>query len=291
VLPLGSEHQVTATVRNTGTLVDEFVLGVEPRVGWIRVEPSRLSLFPGGEEQVTVVLAPPTVPAPPAGPLRYRVVARSALHPRVGAAADTSVTVGAVDALAAYLEPVAVEARTRGAARVVLRNDGNRPMPITVFRADAEPGVRTDLVPARLELWPGRPAEVAVRLRPARRRWRGEPERHSYRLRVQPHLGRPIDLDATLVQRPLFARWVLPLVLALIIIPLLVIGGLVLSNVLTDRPPRGPTSTNQPNSPAPSGRPPGNRTTVPPSEPPSQQTTPPETTDVPTDQPTGGGTP
>jgi hypothetical protein len=198
-----------------------------------------------------VVLAPPAVPAPPAGPLRYRVVVRSALHPQVGASADPAVTVGAVDALAAYLEPVAVEAKTRAAARVVLRNDGNRPMPITVFRADAEPGLRADLVPGRLELWPGHPAEVTVRLRPIRRRWRGEPERHGYRLRVQPHLGRPIDLDATVVQRPLFARWLLPLLVALILGPLLAVGGLKVAHMLSDQPPRGPAVTNQPGGTAP----------------------------------------
>lgn len=258
VLPLGAEHRVTATVQNTGTLVDEFVFDVEPRVGWIRVEPSRLSVFPGREEQVTVVLAPPAVPAPRAGALAYRLVARSALHPRVGAAADASVTVGAVDALAAYLEPVAVEATTRAAARVVLRNDGNRPMPVTVFRADAEPGVRIALLPGRLDLWPGEPAEVAVRLRPARLRWRGKPERHGYRLRVQPHLGRPIDLDATVVQRPLFARWVLPLVLALILAPLLALGGIALARALSELPARGPAGTQQPagtDQPADSGPP------------------------------------
>lgn len=254
VLALGAEHQATATVRNTGSLVDEYVLSVEPRVDWIRVEPSRVSLFPGRDQQVTVVIAPPTVPAPPAGALRYRLVAKSALHPRVAAAADGSVTVGAVDALAAYLEPVAVEAKTRAAARVVLRNNGNRPMPMTVFRADAEPGVRADLAPARLDLFPGQPVAVGVRLRPSRLRWRGEPQRHSYRLRVQPHAGQPIDLDATMVQRPLLARWVLPVVAVLILVPLLALGGMALRRVIADLPSRGGgAGTNQPASSAPNG--------------------------------------
>lgn len=275
VLPPGGEARLAATVRNTGGLVDEVLIVVEPRVGWIRVEPDRLSLYPGQEQEVAVVLAPPAVPAPPAGPLRFRVQARSALHRLVVAEADGLVAVGAIDALAAYLEPAAVVAKTRAGARVVLRNDGNRPMPVSVFRADPEPGVRTGLAPERIDLLPGYPAEVAVRLRPARRRWRGEPLQHGYRLRVQPQLGVPIDLDGTLVQRPLLARWVLPALLVLVLAPLLAFGGIAAARAVQNARSGGPsgggdgtTQTTQTSQPSGGDQPSGG--TSPPENPPPE---------------------
>jgi hypothetical protein len=250
VLPLGGEQRVELTVRNTGSLVDEFVLGVEPAVGWIRVEPARLSLYPGREQQATVVLAPPAVPAPPAGTL-----ARSALHPHIGATAPGSVTVGAVDGISAYIEPTTVLAKTRGFAQVVLRNDGNRPMPVALFRTDAGPGVRTDVLPDRLQLPAGAQAAATVRLRPARLRWRGDTQPHPYRLRVQPQLGRPLDLDAALVQRPLFARWVLPLLLVLLLTPALVFGGMAVADLVNARLGGGGTEQQDQQPPAGGGDP------------------------------------
>ena len=251
VLPLGGQQRVGLTVGNTGSLVDEFVLGVEPAVGWIRVEPARVSLYPGREQPATVVLAPPSLPAPPAGTMAYRVVARSLLHPHVAAVAPGSVTVGAVDGVSAHIEPVTVVAKTRGLARVVLRNDGNRAMPVAVFRTDAGPGVRIDVWPDRLHLPAGRQAAATVRLRPARLRWRGDAQPHPYRLRVQPQLGRPVDLDATLVQRPLFARWVLPLLLVFVLAPVLVFGGLAVADLVGGLRTGGGTEQQGGGGPAP----------------------------------------
>ena len=255
-----------------------------------------MSIYPGREQQATVVLAPPTVPAPPAGTLPYQVVARSAVHPQVGAVAPGSVTVGAVDGVSAYIEPVTVLARTRGTAQVVLRNDGNRPMPVALFRTDAGPGVRTDVLPDRLQLPPGGQTVARVQLRPARLRWRGEPEPHPYRLRVQPQLGRPVDLDAALVQRPLFARWMLPLLLILLLAPALVFGGMAVADMVgnlrgggggTQQPPAGggePSETGPGGQPSATDNPPQPTENPPqPTENPTEQTTP-----APTE--TGGGT-
>ena len=48
------------TVRNTGSVVDEFAFSVlGPAGAWAEVEPPSLSLFPGAEGTATVRFRPP----------------------------------------------------------------------------------------------------------------------------------------------------------------------------------------------------------------------------------------
>lgn len=261
----GSEHRVQVTVTNTGTLVDEFVLVVEAPVRWVGVEPVRVSVYPGREATATVVLAPPAAPAPPAGPLGYRLVVRSALHPQVAAAAGGGAVVAAVDAVAAELAPVTATGRRGATARVLVRNDGNRPALVALDRADHEPGVSAQVAPVALELGPGRAAEGTVRLA-SRRRWFGQPVRHPYRVRVTPRAGEPRVLDGAFVQRPLLPGWVPRAALGLV--PLLVLGGVLLArnDPAPQTPVAGatPTPTPGPTSTAPSPTPSPTPTTTPP---------------------------
>lgn len=266
----GSEHRVQVSVANTGTLVDEFTLVVDAPVRWIKVEPARVSVYPGREEAATVVLAPPAAPAAPAGPLGYRLVVRSALHPHVAAAAGGSVVIAAVDAVAAELAPLTATGRRGATARVLVRNDGNRPALVALDRADHEPGVSAQVSPAALELGPGRAGEGAVRL-VSRRRWFGQPVRHPYRVRVAPRAGEPRVLDGAFVQRALLPGWVPKAALGLV--PLLVLGGVLLARNdpapetpalgATPTPTIGPASPSTSSTPSPTPTTPGGTSSQP----------------------------
>lgn len=222
----GQEYRVEARVRNVGTLVDEFVPTVTAPVPWIRVEPPRLSIYPGGQEQVALVLAPPAGAATAAGTVPYRLDVRSGTRPQLAASLTGSVTVRPVDALSAEIAPSTAFGRRRAGARVLVRNDGNRPVPVTLGQPIQGVGIRAQPVPEAVEVPAGAAAEVAVRLRADRRRWFGQPVTHPYRLRVTPTTGgRPLDLDAAMLQRPLLP-WV-PRAAALIL-PLLALGATLL---------------------------------------------------------------
>jgi len=176
----GGELRLEATVRNVGTLVESLAPRVHAPVGWISVEPPTLSVFPGGQESVAVLVTPPPVPAAPAGVVPFHLVVQSTLHPRVAAAVDGTAFVGAVDQLSAELQPATATGKGRAAARLVLHNGGNRPVQVAVTADEREQAVRTAVRPALLELGPGRDAEAAVALRPRRRLWFGQPARHPY---------------------------------------------------------------------------------------------------------------
>ena len=75
----GTEAAVELRVRNTGPMMDEFSFApVGMAQGWISVEPSIVSLFPGAEEQVQVHFRPPRLHTTLAGasPFAVKVVPR-----------------------------------------------------------------------------------------------------------------------------------------------------------------------------------------------------------------------
>ncbi|MEE6295958.1 COG1470 family protein [Georgenia wangjunii] len=56
----GATATVTATVRNHGSLVDEFVVRVEgPASAWATVDPARTAVYPAGETSFTIDFTPP----------------------------------------------------------------------------------------------------------------------------------------------------------------------------------------------------------------------------------------
>ena len=226
-LQVGGERRIEVRVVNTGTLVDEFILSVAAPVRWIRVEPTSVSVYPAADEPVAVVVSPPERPAAVAGPVPYRLLVRSSIHPHVNATVDGHAVVAPVDAVTAEIAPVIVTSRGAAESRVLVSNDGNRPVLVELDRADRETGVHARVAPATLELGPGRSAEAAVRLRPRRRRWFGQPARHPYRVRVAPRPGEPLLLDAAFVQQSLLPRWV-PRV-ALLVIPALAVAAVLVA--------------------------------------------------------------
>jgi PASTA domain len=219
----GGEQRLAVGVRNTGSVVDDFALSVAAPVDWIRVEPPSVSVYPAGEETATVVLAPPAGAA--AGTVTFRLSARSSLQDRAASTVDGAVTVAPVDALSADVGPLTAIGRGRAGARVLIRNDGNRPLTVTVAQSDAGSGIRAEVSPSTVEVVPGRPVQLAVRLRPDRSRWFGQPAHLPYRLRVTARPGaQPVDLNAAMQQRPLLP-WVPKA--ASLLVPLLALAAVL----------------------------------------------------------------
>src|SRR5215471_13417174 len=75
----GTESVAELRVRNTGAVLDEFSFApVGMAQGWISVEPSSVSLFPGDEEGVQIHFRPPRLSTTLAGasPFAVKVVPR-----------------------------------------------------------------------------------------------------------------------------------------------------------------------------------------------------------------------
>ena len=102
----GQTISIDIRVRNTGTVVDEFVLDVlGDAAGWAVVEPDSISLFPGAEGTAKAVCSPPRVASTPAGIVPFGLRARSREDPAGSAVEEGSVEVGAFQSPFAELVP------------------------------------------------------------------------------------------------------------------------------------------------------------------------------------------
>ena len=79
----GSEATLEFRLRNTGSVVDEFTLGIlGDAAGWTAVIPPTISLFPGAEETGRIVFRPPRSSTVPAGAMPVRAPRRLARRRR-----------------------------------------------------------------------------------------------------------------------------------------------------------------------------------------------------------------
>lgn len=149
----GSTATTLVTVRNTGSLVEQFQLAVNgPVAAFARVEPPVLSVFPDDEATAVVHFSPPRAAEPPAGRAPFQVTVRSAVHSGVGQRAAGTVTIGRFDQLQATIEPEVTRGRKPGRHRVSLVNNGNAPTFAQVALTDRDGELTYDRTEATASL-------------------------------------------------------------------------------------------------------------------------------------------
>ena len=203
----GGDVTIGVQIRNSGNLVDEFVLTVEGvPAPWARVEPARIQLMPGTEAAARVTFRPPRQPQGPVGPVAFQVRARSREETTAGVEPGI-LTVGEFRDVAAALAPQTN--RSSGLARygLAIENRGNVPTDAHVRASD--PDLLLDIVvaPVRVQIPPGDSAEVRIQIRPRRTTVFGKPDLRSFRVEVEPDIGPPLIVAGSFVQLPRIPAW------------------------------------------------------------------------------------
>lgn len=234
----GGTATTTLTVRNDLDIVEAYTLEVVGDcAAWTTVEPARVSLYPGTSETVTVRLAPPRSPEARAGdfPLGVRVLPVE--HPELAAVPEATVTVLPFQELRAALAPRRRRGWLRGRYRTSVRNLGNAPATVVLTPWQAGEDLRFRVTPEKLRLEPGAAGEVRVQARARKLIWFGKPSAWPFEVKAAPEApkdggtpgtsgtsGTPgssaeaptQSLDGEFVQLPVFPRWLLALLAALI---------------------------------------------------------------------------
>lgn len=218
----GQSVAVEVRVKNTGTVVDEFTVDVlGDAAAWAAVDPSTVSLFPGADETVKAVFSPPRSAATPAGQIPYGLRVRSKEDPAGSAVEEGSVEVGAFMDPHAELVPRTSRGSTSASHDLAVDNRGNTRLSADIEAADADRQLRFDVKPPAVVVDPGMAGFARVKVRPAKRFWRGQPKTRQFQLYVKPAGGLPISLDGTLVQESILPPWFLRALLALIVAAIL----------------------------------------------------------------------
>ncbi|MYT38856.1 hypothetical protein GTY66_22860 [Streptomyces sp. SID8356] len=201
-------------ILNSGRTVEEYHFEVVGAcAAWSAVEPAVLSLYPGDSGTVSLMLRPPRDATVPAGETTFGI----RVMPR-GEAADTVVPEGRVTVLpftetTAELVPRSSNGSRSGRHQLAVDNRGN--VPVTV-RLGARPGTeqaRVDFDVPELRIEPGEARFGKLRIRPARRMWRGTPVTHPFQVSAAPQAAEgeeappPVLVDGSYQQDPILPRW------------------------------------------------------------------------------------
>ncbi|MEV7282527.1 hydrolytic protein [Streptomyces sp. NPDC093111] len=222
----GGTATTSLTVRNDGDIVEAYHLEVVGDcAAWTTVEPERVSLYPGTTETVTIRLEPPRSPRVRAGdvPLAVRVLPTE--HPEAVRVPETVVHVEEFRELRTALAPGRRRGWLRGRYRLAVRNEGNAPVRVAFTAGQQGEELKFDFRPMAQDLEPGESAEAALRVRAGRPVWFGTPTTWPFTVAAteardgaepsDPALVRP-PVEAEFVQIPVFPRWLLVLLAALV---------------------------------------------------------------------------
>ncbi|MFD4865411.1 hydrolytic protein [Streptomyces sp. NPDC058412] len=247
----GGTASTSLTVRNDSDIVEAYRLEVVGDcAAWATVEPERVSLYPGTSETVTIRLAPPRSPQVRAGdvPLAVRVLPTE--QPEAVRVPETTVHVEEFRELRAESAPKRRRGWLRGRYRLAVRNEGNCPVQLGFTPAQPGEELKFAFTPATQKLEPGESAEVGLRVRTGQPVWFGTPVTWPFTVDVaeveaeaeardgagastsasangsgrarEEGAERPeservrVPLDAEFVQIPIFPRWLLAVLAALL---------------------------------------------------------------------------
>lgn len=182
-------------------------------------------LYPGTSETVTVRFAPPRSHEVHAGekPLAIRVL--PAEHPESVAVPEMTVVVEPFHELRARLEPGRRRGWLGARFRTVVQNRGNAPTEVALAARQPGEELRLAFTPERRKLEPGESAEAGLKVRARKLIWFGAPAAWPFEVVAGepedagaegPRPGRPEPLPGEFAQVPVFPKWLLILLAAVL---------------------------------------------------------------------------
>ncbi len=218
----GQEISAQVNLLNTGSVVDQVNLDVVGEAsGWSTVDPPALNLYPGENGVARVTFHPPRSAQSPAGVVPFGVRAVSREDPTGSIVEEGSIEVAAFTDLSARLDPSTSHGSRQGRHRLTVANAGNISIGTMVHFVDPEDQLGFRVSAQNLVTGAGSANVLRVRVIPRKRFLRGPNQTHPFQVMVAPDEGDAVLTNGEMVQRPLLARWVLPVgaaLLALILI-------------------------------------------------------------------------
>lgn len=217
----GGEATAELTVRNVGTVVDQFTFEMHGDAReWIRVEPSSVSLLPGGEGTVTLHASPPRTPGVTAGTVPFGVRVVSSEDPEGSVVEEGTLEIGAFTDLSAELLPRTSRARRRARHEIAFDNRGNQRVNATLVGVDPDELLDFRFDPPAFVGEPGTATFGKMTVAPRRRFWRGNPQTHPFQVLIQPDVEEPLLLDGTLLQEAVLPKWLPKALLGVLLLAL-----------------------------------------------------------------------
>ncbi|MGI8683965.1 MAG: COG1470 family protein [Acidimicrobiales bacterium] len=195
-------------VRNTGSVVDQFdftVLGDTD--GWLTVEPTSISLFPGTEGAAQVRLSPPRDPSVPAGDVPFAIKISSREDPAGSVVEEGTAQIGAFSDLFAELVPRASRGRRAARHDLAIDNRGNSATYAELRAGDPDDLLVFAVEPQAVDPAPGTATFARLKVGARKRIIKGPPMSHPFQVLVQRDGAEPVPVDGTFVQEAVIPPW------------------------------------------------------------------------------------
>ncbi|PZS34100.1 MAG: hypothetical protein DLM59_05285 [Pseudonocardiales bacterium] len=204
----GAEATCQVTVRNTGTVVDEFAVTVlGESAAWATAEPPSLSLFPDAEGEVTIRLRPPRDASTPQGRIPFGVRVLSKEDAQGSVVEEGYLDVGTYAEVTAEIVPRTSRGRQNGRHEVAIDNRGNAAVEVLLSGADPDEALAFHFTAPSVTAAPGTASFSRFRVSTRSLLWRGTPATIPFFVTVAPRGQQPIRLDASLQQQPMIPAW------------------------------------------------------------------------------------
>ncbi len=220
----GASVSLELTVRNTGTVVDQFsfeVLG--GAAGWATFDPLTVSLFPQAEEAVHVTFAPPRATDTASGAIPFGVRVQSREDPEGSVVEEGTLNVAEFSEVTAELTPHATRVWLRGRSQVAVDNRSNISYRAELAGTDTDSAFDYSFRPPLMDVAPGAVAFAKVTVRPKASYWRGPSTTEPYQVALrqqgmngaepgaEPAAGThppEVDADGAILRDPLLPSWI-----------------------------------------------------------------------------------
>ena len=204
----GGMTNCAVTIRNTGTIVDQFefaVVGIDPE--WATFEPATVSLMPGSEGTTQLLLRAPRSPRTRAGTVPFGVKATSLEDAGTTVVEEGTVTVAAFHEPVAELVPRTSHGRRSALHQLSVDNRGNTPLNATVRAQDPDELVDFVVTPPAVVTEPGSATLVQVSAQPRRTFLRGPSRTLPFQVLIEAAGSPPVAVDGSMVQEAIIPRW------------------------------------------------------------------------------------
>ncbi|MFI8434350.1 hypothetical protein ACIGJO_11455 [Streptomyces sp. NPDC079020] len=228
----GEETALPLQILNSGRTVEEYRFEVVGDcAAWSAVEPAVLSLYPGDSRTVSLMLRPPRNSTVPAGETPFGIRVVPAGTPDGTVVPEGRVTVLPFTETTAELVPRGSHGSRGGRHQLAVDNRGNTPVTVRLGSRPGSELASVAFAASELRIAPGHAEFGKLRVRPAKRMWRGTPVTHSFQVYAATQVAEgqeavePVLVDGSYQQDPVLPRW-LPRALITAAVLLIALVGL-----------------------------------------------------------------
>ena len=216
----GGRGSLLVTVRNTGSVVDEFTLTVlGAAAAWATVTPSVIPLFPGAEGTAEINFAVPLDSRVATGDIDVAVKVTSKEDPDGSTVEEAVLAIGSFDDVYAELVPRTSHGSRSGHTELAIDNRGNARLDASLVASDADGLLTFELDPPGLVVDPGKANFARINIRPVKRFLRGPEKTIPFKVLAKTTtegVG-TLQADGMFIQRPILPRWLLRLLVLLLL--------------------------------------------------------------------------